>query len=113
MEKEEELKKRRVMNTSNVARVTIVRKGSKFVLDIRIAKKEGKYHVLKKVAAKRWSISRNMDADERKLKLKNEYGALAVQEEEAYEEYIECQSCNGKLFCFCWARMGNVDPTIL
>ena len=56
-------------------------------------KKADGHIVPKKVAAKRWSSSRAMDVDEGKLKLKSKYGALTVEEEEAYEEYMECQPC--------------------
>ena len=39
-----------------------------------------------------------MDVDEGKLKLKNKFGALAVEEEEAYEESYQCQPCWGSVF---------------
>ena len=63
-------------------------------------KKDGEYIVPKKVATGRWSGNRNMDFDEGKLQLKNKYGALTVEEEEAYEEYMECQPCGMDISVF-------------
>ena len=100
MKKEEELKMKTLMNTLKGARVPIARKGNHFVVEIKVEKKKGEYHVPKKTAAKRWSSSRNMDVDEGKLKLKNKFGALTVEEEEAYEGNIECQPCGGKRSVF-------------
>ena len=98
--KEDELKMRPLMNTMRGARVPIARKGNHFVVEFKTEKKEDEYHVPKEVAAKRWSSSRSMDVDEGKLKLENKYGALTVEEEEAYEEYIGCQPCGGKRSVF-------------
>ena len=100
MKKEDELKMRTFMNTLKGARAPIARKENNFVVEIKIEKKEGDYHVPKKTAAKRWSSSRNMDVDEGKLKLKNKYGALTVEEEEASDQYIGCQPCGGKRSVF-------------
>ena len=82
MKKEEELETRTLMNTLKGVRVPIVRKGPNIVVGIKTEKKEGEYHVPKKVAAKRWSSSRNIDVDEGKLELKNKYGTLTVEEED-------------------------------
>ena len=62
-------------------------------MELKVEKEEEEYRVPKEVATKRWSSSRAMDVDEGKLKLKNKHGALTVEEEEAYEEYMECQPC--------------------
>ena len=74
-----------------------VRKGNNFVVQIMVQKegekKDGGYIVPKKVATRRWSANRNMDVDGGKLQRKNTYGALTVEEEEAYDEYMECQPC--------------------
>ena len=67
---------------------------------IKVEKKEEEHHVPKEVATKRWNSGRNMDVDEGKLKLKNKFGALTVEEEVAYEGYIGCQPCGGNTSVF-------------
>ena len=97
MKKEDEVKMGTLMNSLKGARVHIARKGNNFVVQIVVqkegAKKDGEYIVPKKVATKRWSGNKGMDVDEGKLQLRNKYGALTVEEEEACEEYMECQPC--------------------
>ena len=41
-----------------------------------------------------------MDVDEDKLKLKNKYGALALEDEEAYEDTYERMPCGGPASVF-------------
>ena len=76
----------------------IERKGNHFVVEIKVDKKKEEekekdgYIVPKKVATRRWN-SKGMDVDEGKTQLRNRYGALTVEDEEAYEEYMVCQPC--------------------
>ena len=74
-----------MMNTMTGARAPIVRKGNTFVVEINIEKKKEEFIVPMKIATKRWNSSRNMHVDEGELKVKNRYGALTVEDEEAYE----------------------------
>ena len=64
MKKTEELKMRTLMNTMKRGRVPIQRKGSIFVVEVTVETREDELLEPKKVAAKRWSSSRNMDFDE-------------------------------------------------
>ena len=41
-----------------------------------------------------------MDVDEGKLKLKNKYGALSLEDEEDYEEMYERRPCGGHASVF-------------
>ena len=106
MKKEDELKMRTLLNTLKGARVPIERKGNNFVVEIKVDQKSAEekkadgYIAPKKVAAKRWSSSRAMDVDEGKLKLKNKYGALSLEDEEAYEEMCECGPRGGHASVF-------------
>ena len=84
---------RTMMNTLTGSRVPIKRKGNNFVVEVTVEKKEEGYIVPKKVATRRWSGNKSMDVDEGKLQLRNKYGALTVEEEEACEEHIGCQPC--------------------
>ena len=93
MKKDEELKVRTLMNTLKGARVPIARKRNSFIVEIKVERKEEEYHMPKKVATKRWSSSRAIDVDEGKLKLKNKYGVLSLEDEEEYEEMYECRPC--------------------
>ena len=104
MKKEDELKVRTLLNTLKGARVPIERKGNNFVVEIQVdqkgaeEKKDDGYIVPKKVAAKRWSGMKKMEVDEGKLVTSNKYGALTVEEEEAYEESYRCQPCRSSVF---------------
>ena len=85
------MKLKTMMNTMVGARVPIARKGNNFVVEINIDKKEDGYIVPKKVAARRWSGgSRNIGVDEGKVRTRNLYGALTVEDEHAYEEAYQC-----------------------
>ena len=66
-------------------------------------KKHGEYVVPRKAATKRWSNIKKTHVDESKLQLKKPYGALLLQEEEAYQEYVGCQPCGGS----CWVSAGR------
>jgi hypothetical protein len=106
MKKEEELKMRTLMNTLKGARVPIARKGNNFVVEIKVDQKNAEekdkdgYIVPKKVAAKRWSSMKKMDVDEGKLTTKNKYGALSLEDEEAYEQMYDCRPCGGHASVF-------------
>ena len=63
-------------------------------------KKDDGYFVPKKLAAKRWSGMKKMEVDEDKLVTKNKYGALSLEEEEAYEEAWERRPCGGRASVF-------------
>ena len=69
-------------------------------MEIKVDKKDEEYHVPREVATKRRSSSRAMDVDEGKLKLKNKYGALSLENEEADEEMYECSPCGGQASVF-------------
>ena len=104
MKKEDEVKMGTLMNTLKGARVPIARKGNNFVVEIMVQKegekKDGEYIVPKKVATRRWSGNKSMDVDEGKLQLKNKYGALSLEDEEAYEQTYDCRPCGGQVSVF-------------
>ena len=104
MKKEDEVKMGTLMNSLKGTRVPIARKGNNFVVEIMVQKegekKDGEYIVPKKVATRRWSGNKSMDVDEGKLQLKNKYGALSLEEEEAYEQMYDCRPCGGHVSVF-------------
>ena len=99
MKKEDELKVRAFMNTLKGVGVPIARKGNNFVVEMMMQHKEEKkndeYIVPQKLPTKRWSSMQTMDVDEGKLKTKNKYGGLSLEDEDAYEELYERKSCGG------------------
>ena len=92
------------MNTLKAARVPIARKGNNFVVEVMVqhegAKKDGEYIAPRKAATKRWSNMKKMDVDEGKLTTKNKYGALSLEDEEAYEQMYDCRPCGGHASVF-------------
>ena len=97
MEKEEEAMIKTLMHTLKGHRVPIVRQGRHFVAEIMVHNEDEKtseHHVPKKHATKSWSAAREMDVDDRTLKLKKQYGALIFEDEQEYEESFSCQPCS-------------------
>ena len=91
------------MSTLKGSRALIERKANTFMVKIIVEnegeKKEGQHTVPKQVAPKRCSSAREMEVDVGQLLVRNMYGALTVEGEEAYEESYERPPCGtGALF---------------